>query len=316
MHPLISQLLAEGPVITDGAWGTQLYARGLPVGELPDIWNLTRPSAVEDVAREYARAGSQVILTNTFGANLIRLAEHAPSWAEQRLQINRRGAQLSRRAAEDKVKVFASIGPTGKLLLDGTTTPEEVADGFAEQAEALAEGGADGIVIESMADLEEAKLAIAGAKATGLPVVASMVYDSGQYRDRTMMGVTPEQAAVVLAEAGADVIGANCGRAAADFAMICRRLRAATGLPLWIKPNAGLPELVNGSPVYRTAPQKFAEHAMTWFEAGASFVGGCCGTSPEFIREIVAMRKTQGWRRYTLEATETGPMPADPVNGR
>lgn len=288
MHPLIAELLAGGPVVTDGAWGTQLQARGLGIGEFPDAWNLTHPDRVEEVARGYADAGSRVILTNTFGANRIRLAEQDASFAGRVAGINCCGVEISSRGAGGRAKVFASIGPTGKLLLSGEVTPDEMSAAFAEQAQALAAAGADAFVVESMSDIEEAKLAVAAAKATGLPVVGSMVYDSGQHRDRTMMGTTPEQDAVALAEAGADVVGANCGRGIADFVAICRRMRAVTELPLWMKANAGLPELVQGRTVYRTTPSEFAKHVPALVEAGASFIGGCCGTSPEFIREIAA----------------------------
>ena len=288
MDPLIAELLADGPVVTDGAWGTQLQARGLPVGDFPDAWNLTHPDRVEEVARGYAPAGSRVILTNTFGANRIRLGEPDPAIAGRVAEINRHGVEISRRGASKRMKVFASIGPTGKLLLSGDVTPDDVSAAFAEQAQVLAMAGADALVIESMSDLAEAKLAVVAAKATGLPVVASMVYDSGQNRDRTMMGTTPEQDAVALAEAGADVVGANCGRGIADFVAICQRMRAVTRLPLWMKANAGLPELVQGRTVYRTAPTDFAKSVPALVDAGASFIGGCCGTSPEFIREIAA----------------------------
>lgn len=288
MAPLIAELLAHGPVVTDGAWGTQLQARGLGIGEFPDAWNLTQPHLVEDVARAYADAGSRVILTNTFGANRIRLSEQDPSIAGRVTEINRCGVEISRRGAGGRAKVFASIGPTGKLLLSGEVTPDDLIAAFAEQAQALAAAGADALVVESMSDIEEAKLAVAAAKATGLPVVASMVYDSGQHHNRTMMGTTPEQDAVALAEAGADVVGANCGRDIADFVAICGRMHAATRLPLWMKANAGLPELVQGRTVYRTTPAEFAKHVPALVEAGASLIGGCCGTSPEFIREVAS----------------------------
>jgi 5-methyltetrahydrofolate--homocysteine methyltransferase len=286
MHPLIADLLAHGPVVTDGAWGTQLQARGLGVGEFPDIWNLTHPELVEEVARGYLEAGSRVILTNTFGANRIRLSGHEGSLAERMAEINRRGVEISRRGAGDQAKVFASIGPTGKLLLSGEITPDEASAAFQEQARELAAAGAGALVVESMMDIEEAKLAVAAARATGLPVVASMVYDSGRDHARTMMGTTPEQDAIALEEAGADVVGANCGRGIADFPIVCRRMRAATRLPLWMKANAGLPELIQGRTVYRMAPEEFARHVPELVEAGASFIGGCCGTSPGFIREI------------------------------
>ena len=287
MNPLFTELLRHGPVVTDGAWGTQLQARGLPIGEFPDAWNLTQPARVEEVARAYVEAGSRVILTNTFGANRLRLLDHEPALADRVSEINRAGAEISRRAAGDRAKVFASIGPTGKLLLAGDVTPDEMSAAFAGQAQALAAGGADALVIETMSDPEEASLAVAAAKATGLPVVACLVYDSGKDNDRTMMGTTPEQAAEALAAAGADAIGANCGQGIEGFIPICRRLRAATGLPLWMKANAGLPELVDARAVYRTTPEEFAAHAVPLREAGASFIGGCCGTTPDFIRAVV-----------------------------
>lgn len=286
MHPLIAELLASGPVVTDGAWGTQLQARGLGVGEFPDVWNLTRPEAVEAVARGYVEAGSRVILTNTFGSNRIRLGEQDGGLTNRVTELNRLGVELSRRAADGRARIFASIGPTGRLLMSGDVTPEEMADAFAEQAEALAAAGADALLVESMTDVAEAKLAVAAARATGLPVVASMVYDSGRDRDRTMMGTTPEEDAVALMEAGAEVIGANCGRGIADFIAVCRRMRAATRSPLWMKANAGLPELIDGRTLYRTAAADFARDVPALVEAGAGFIGGCCGTSPEFIRAV------------------------------
>ena len=285
MHPAIQQLLAHGPVVTDGAWGTELQTRGLPVGEFPDAWNLTQPERVAEVAQAYVAAGSQVILTNTFGANRIRLAENG--LADRVAEINRRGVEISREAAGGKAAVFASMGPSGKLLLSGEVTAEELSAAFAEQARALAQAGADALVVETISDLEEGRLAVAAACQTGLPVVASAVFDSGKDKDRTMMGSTPEQAANALAAAGAEVIGANCGQGIAGFHAICKRLRATTDRPIWIKANAGLPKLVDGRAVYETAPEEFASHVPKLLELGANFIGGCCGTNPEFIRAVV-----------------------------
>ena len=284
-HPMIQRLLAQGPVVTDGAWGTQLQARGLAAGEFPDLWNLTRPEQVAGVARAYVEAGSRVILTNTFGANRLRLAE--TGFADRVVAINEAGARLSREAAGNRASVFASMGPTGRMLMAGEAKPEEISAAFREQAAALARGGADGLVVETMSDLAEAKLAVAAAKETGLPVVACMVFDSGKEKDRTMMGVTPEQAAAGLVDAGADAVGANCGQGVGGFVKICARLKsAAAGRPVWIKANAGLPELRDGKPFYRTTPMEFASFVPALVEAGANFIGGCCGTSPEFIRAI------------------------------
>lgn len=284
MHAMIQELLARGPVVTDGAWGTQLQARGLAIGEFPDAWNLTHPERVGEVARAYVNAGSRVILTNTFGANRIRLAEN--SLSQRVVEINRRGVEISRAAAAGKAAVFASIGPVGRLLLNGEITPAEIESAFEEQAGALAQGGADALVVETMSDLEEAKLAVAAARTTGLPVVACMVFDSGKNLDRTMMGTTPEQAAQALTTAGAEVIGANCGQGIGGFLPICQRLRAATDRPIWMKPNAGLPQLVDGHAVYAGTPEDFAGQVTALIGAGANFIGGCCGTSPEFISAI------------------------------
>jgi 5-methyltetrahydrofolate--homocysteine methyltransferase len=285
---LITKMLSSGPVLTDGAWGTQLQARGLALGECPDRWNLDHPDRVLEVARAYVRAGSRVILSNTFGGTRWRLAE--AGLADRCAEINETGVRLSRQAAEtapgDKGRalVFGSIGPTGKTLLSGGVTPEGLAAAFTEQAAALARGDADALVVETMYDLQEAAIAVRAARATGLPVVACMVFDSGSTMDRTLTGITPEQAAAGLIAAGADAIGSNCGRGIAGFVPICRRLQAAAaGHPVWIKANAGLPVLRNGKPVYTATPAEFASHIPALVDAGADFVGGCCGTSPDFI---------------------------------
>jgi methionine synthase I (cobalamin-dependent) len=284
MHPVLQALLADAPILTDGAWGTMMQALGLPIGDCPDAWNLAYPERVEQVARAYVEAGSQVILTNTFGASRIMLDRHG--LGAQAAAINRAGAEISKRAAAGRARVFASIGPSGKMLLTGETTEEELQAVFSEQARALADGGADGLVIETMGDLAEIRIALEACKATGLPVVASMTFDSGRNKDRTLMGVTPEQAAEELTAAGADAIGANCGQGIESYLPICARLRAATPLPIWIKPNAGLPEVVDGRAVYRMSPEIFASHAPGMLEAGAVFLGGCCGSTPDFVRAL------------------------------
>jgi methionine synthase I (cobalamin-dependent) len=284
MHPLIARLLEEGPVVTDGAWGTQLLAQGLSDRECPDAWNLSRPSCVESIPRSYVEAGSRIVLTNTFRAN--RLALEPYGLADAADKINRAGAEISRRAAGDRAFVFGSIGPSGRMLFAGAVSPAELQAAFEEQARALVAGGVDGLVIETMSDLAEAKLALAACKSSGLPIVVCMVFDSGREKDRTMTGVTPEQAAAELAADGADVIGANCGSGITAYLTLCRRLRDAGGHPVWVKPNAGTPEIVDDRVVYRTTPQDFASHVPALVQGGASFVGGCCGTSPDFIQAI------------------------------
>ncbi len=289
---IIEQLLAAGPAVTDGAWGTQLQARGLQSGECPDAWNLSHPERVEEVARAYVEAGSQVILTNTFRANGVAQAGTALAGCLE--AVNRSGVEISRRAAAGRAAVFASIGPSGKMLPAGEVTAEQLRAAFAEQALALAGAGADALLAETMSDLEEAKIALAAAKATGLPVVVSMVFDAGRRKDRTMMGNTPEQCAAELAAAGADLIGANCGCGVEGYVEIARRMHAATGRPLWIKANAGLPELVEGRPVYRMGAEQYAGFAPALLEAGARFIGGCCGTGPEFVRALRSRLGTCG----------------------
>lgn len=284
MHALLEKLLSHGPVTTDGAWGTQLQARGLGLGDFPDAWNLTHPERVAEVAKAYVDAGSQIILTNTFGANRIRMGDHTARYDVD--EINRRGVEISCEAARGRAVVFASVGPSWKLLMSGDVTPAELLAAFSEQARALAGAGADGLVIETMSDLEEAVLAVKAASDTGLPVVACMVFDSGKDKSRTMMGNTPEQAAEALAAAGADVIGTNCGQGISGFIPLCRRLRAATDRPIWIKPNAGLPEMIDGTARYQVTPQEFAQYVPQLITSGASFVGGCCGTSPGFITAV------------------------------
>jgi len=287
MHPLIQKLLEKGTVLTDGAWGTEFQKRGLERGECPDSWNLTHPDLVGEVARGYVDAGSQIILTNTFGANAFVLGKFG--LADKAEEINTAGVEISRKAADGRAYVFASIGPSGKMLITKDVTEDGLEKAFCEQADAQASARPDGIIIETMMDTAEAKIAISAAKKTGLPVIACMVFDSGKNKDRTMMGTTPEEAADEFAKAGADAIGANCGQGIEGFLPICKRMRAATDLPIWIKPNAGLPQIVDGEIVYLTTPHDFVQFVPGLIQSGANFIGGCCGTDPNFIVEI---RKT------------------------
>ncbi|MCX6142221.1 MAG: homocysteine S-methyltransferase family protein [Ignavibacteriales bacterium] len=284
MHPLIQKFLSEQPVITDGAWGSQIQTLGLRPGECPDNWNLENPGAVGQVALSYVAAGSRIILTNTFGANRMMLERHGLS--DKAAAINRAGAMISRKAAQDAAFVFGSIGPTGKMVFSGEVSEGELGEVFAEQAAALAEGGVHGFVIETMSELAEARMALKAAQRIGLPVVVSMTYDSGKGFERTMMGITPEEASEEFKVAGADVIGANCGMGTEYIVSICSRIRSTTNLPIWIKPNAGLPEVTNGRVTYNSTPESFAGYALKIQAAGANFIGGCCGTNPEYIRAL------------------------------
>jgi methionine synthase I (cobalamin-dependent) len=271
-------------LLLDGGWGTHLQLRGLEVGQHPDLWNLSHPEKVAEVAAAYVAAGSDVILTNTFGSTRFTLEKHGG--ADKVAEINRKGVEISKQAANGKAKVFASMGPTGIMLMMGAVSPDEMSAAFREQAEAMVEAKPDGIVVETMSDIAEAVLAVKAAKTTGLPVAACMVFDSGKNKDRTMMGTTPEQAVQQLTDAGADILGSNCGQGIDGFIPICQRMRAVTTLPLWMKANAGLPEVVDGKTVYRQSAEVFAEKALELVAVGADYVGGCCGSSPEFIAAV------------------------------
>jgi len=282
MKPVISN---SSHIVADGAWGTELLRMGVDAGGCPEEWNLTHADKIEHVARAYIDAGSQIILTNTFRANVNVLDEHG--LLAQMDPINQRGAEISRRAAGADNLVFGSIGPYGKLISLDQVSDEEVAGSVARQCRALLQGGVDGIALETMADLAELALSIRTIRAiTDLPVVAAMSYDSGPSGQCTMLGVSPEEAARECAEAGADIIGSNCGLGIDNSVRICRALRQHTDLPLWIKANAGFPELVNDMVVYSMDAIGFAEFTHELVHAGANVIGGCCGTNSEHITAV------------------------------
>lgn len=273
--------------IADGAWGTELDRLGCPPGFCREEWNVTRPELVLSVARSYVAAGARIILTNTFGANRYVLERHGR--ADQVAAFNRAGAALSKQAAGNQARVFGSIGPSGKIVMMGEVDDGELYEAFREQACALAEGGADGLVVETMTELAEAVTAVRAAKTTGLLVVASMTFDSGKERVNTMMGVTPAQAVKALTDAGADLIGCNCGIGIDNYVKVTAMLRAGTDKPIWVKANAGLPEIEGGKVVYRVTPQEYAAKTRELAKAGANVIGGCCGTTPDFIKALAAV---------------------------
>jgi len=275
-------------MLIDGAWGTQLDLLGCPPGLCHDQWNVDRPEAVQKVAESYVAAGSQVIMTNTFSSNRLTLDKY--HLADRASELNRAGAAISRKAAGKSVRVFGSMGPSGKIIMMEEVSEDELHDAFKEQATALAEGGVDGLVCETMTELAEAMIAVRAAKeATDLPVVASMVFDSGPERCHTSMGDPADKAAKALMEAGADILGLNCGIGISQVMAPVRMLRANTDRPLWVKPNAGLPELHDGKVVFKETPEEFASHVPELLGMGIDYVGGCCGTSPDHIRAMAAV---------------------------
>lgn len=282
MHQLIRSLVKDGPVVTDGAWGTELQAMGLAAGTSPEAWNLTCPERVQEIAAAYVAAGSRIILSNTFGGN--RYIQQKYNLADRIAEINRQGVAISRRAAQGTgTLVFGSIGPSGRKPAGTEKNAADLQAAFIEQARALAEAGADGLVIETMTGLEEALIAIAAARKTGLPVVVCMTFVAGGRAD---LAVTAKVAAREFEAAGVDVVGANCGQGVEDCIRICQQMRTATGLPIWLKPNAGLPRFVDGKPIYPIGPADFAAYLPQLIGAGADFIGGCCGAGPAHIRAV------------------------------
>ncbi len=287
MNPLFDWL-HHGPLITDGAWGTEMQRRGLEPGLCPDYWNLDHADLVEDVARLYVEAGSEIILTNTFRANPVSLEGASDDKVRE---INVAGVEISRRAAAGKSKVVASMGPTGKMLVTGEIDEAGVERAFTLQSAALAEAKPDALLLETFSDLDEASIALRSALKMGLPVLVSFAFDTGRNKDRTMMGVTPEQAAKRMEAEGASAIGANCGAGPDSFASIGVRFRDVCELPIWLKPNAGLPVVEAGKVSYSMTAEPFAAHLSSLLDAGACFIGCCCGTAPDFIRALVAERR-------------------------
>ena len=290
MSKLINALQDGHILIADGANGTMLQKLGLPPGVAPERWNLENPDGVRTLHKLYVDAGSDMVLTNTFGGTSIRLERE--KLHEQVVDINRSAATLAREAAGDKALVLGDIGPTGELMSPlGTLEYEQAVKAFAQQAEALMQGGVDAFLIETMSDLEEVRAAVEGVKSVSdLPVLASMSFDT---KGRTMMGVKPEKAAKEIAAMGVAVIGANCGRTLTETLEAVKKMREI--LPdalLLAKPNAGLPRTTAGELVYDVTPEVMAEFAQRFIdEAGVSVFGGCCGSTPDHIRAIVEALK-------------------------
>jgi 5-methyltetrahydrofolate--homocysteine methyltransferase len=275
----------DSVLLADGAWGTEFFKRGLMQGCPPDEWNLTHPEIVREITRDYLDAGSDVILTNSFGANRFRLEPHGLS--DKVREVNRASAALARDVIANKALVAGDIGPTARFIALGEVSAKELYDVFAEQASSLAEGGVDWIVVESMTDMEEMAVAVrAAAETTHLPVVASMTYNRTPKGYRTMMGNTPESCVRKAEDAGAALIGANCGSGIEDYVPLAPVLRALTSLPLWIKANAGIPQIVNGKVAYPLSAEEYAAYVPALVDVGVDVIGGCCGTDPDFIREV------------------------------
>lgn len=282
----------------DGAMGTQLFARGVEAGACNDYLNVKSPDVVCEVHRAYLDAGSDAVLTNTFGANRVALKRHG--LADQAQRMNQAGARIARRAAGGEKYVLGDIGPCGEFLEPlGTLKAQELKDAFAEQARALLAGGVDGLIIETMTALDEIVVAIGAAKSVcgDLPLFASMSFDRAGSDFKTMMGVDVASAVVKIVSLAVDAVGFNCGTAALDeYVELAERLVAAASsasneVLVLAEPNAGKPELVDGQAVYRVSPDDFAAAAKKIHAAGVHIIGGCCGTSPAHIEAVAEQLK-------------------------
>ena len=293
MKPTLLELIEQGKtLVSDGAWGTFLQEKGLEAGKCPEQWNDIHPEAVLDIARGYIAAGADMIETNSFGGNRFKL--EAFGLESQVYLLNRKAAELSRQAAGNEKYVLGSIGPTGKMLIMGDVTEEELYDAFKEQAVALYEGGADAIIIETMTAIDEASIAVKAAREnTPCEVICTMTFDhlvTGDYR--TMMGVSPAEMVVALKESGVHILGANCSNGIEGMIKITEEIRSVDSqIPILIHANAGLPVLQGICTVFPESPDMMAAFAPRLAKAGANIIGGCCGTTPEHIHRLVEVLK-------------------------
>jgi 5-methyltetrahydrofolate--homocysteine methyltransferase len=283
--------VAQGEIlISDGAMGTFLHARGLAPGECPESWCVSHADIVRNIAESYAAAGSDIVETNSFGGTSFKLKAYG--LADQAAIFNRAAARLAKEAVAGKGYVAASVGPTGQIVEEegGNVTAAQLYESFKEQVIALAEGGADAICVETMWSVQEATQAIRAVKEnTQLPVICTFTFEPGVKGFRTTMGVKPDRAVRAALDAGADMVGANCGNGIANMIEITRQMRATVPqAPILIHANAGLPVVENGETVFKETPEYMASRIAELIAAGANVIGGCCGTNPNHIAAMAA----------------------------
>jgi 5-methyltetrahydrofolate--homocysteine methyltransferase len=288
MSSLLAALKSKNILISDGAWGTFLHQRGLQPGECPELWNITHRDDVFAIAKSYIDAGADIILTNSFGGSPSKLEHYGLQ--DRAAELNKAAAVISREAAGVDHLVLGSIGPTGVMLMMGEVSEETLYDGFCVQAEALKRGGVDAICIETMSALDEACLAIrAVRKSTGLEVVCTFTFEktvSGKYR--TMMGVSPAEMVQAVKEAGAAIIGTNCGNGFDQMIDIVHEIRSIDSVtPILVHANAGKPIFQDDKTVFPETPEMMAAKVMDMIKSGANIIGGCCGTTPTHIQKLV-----------------------------
>jgi 5-methyltetrahydrofolate--homocysteine methyltransferase len=287
---ILDELKQNKILLCDGAWGTLLQAKGMNPGECPELWNITRRKDVLKIAESYLDAGSDIIETNSFGGSRLKLSQYG--LGDRIKEINQAAASISRQAAGNDKHVAGSVGPTGKMLLMGDVTESELYDSFCEQSAALETGGADIIIVETMSAVDEAALAVKAAREnTRCTVIITMTFSrntQGEYH--TIMGVSPGEMVNSMKEAGAHIIGSNCGNGVEEMIGVVSAIRAADNkIPILIQPNAGIPEFIDGTTVYRESPEMMASFVPELVKAGANIIGGCCGTTPAHIRAMAGM---------------------------
>lgn len=293
MRPFLERVAQGDILISDGAMGTYLQSQGLQPGECMESWCISHPEVVRGIHEAYLAAGADILETNSFGGTCYKLQPYGLQ--DRTRELNLAAVALARQAAASKAYVAAAVGPTGRIVEDegGDVTPQDLYEAFQEQVTALAEGGADALCLETMASLTEALQAIKAAKEnTRLPVICTFTFEARPRGFRTMMGVTPERAALGAVEAGADIVGANCGHGIAGMVEIARQMRAVLPTtPILINANAGLPVLEEGKTVFKDTPEFMASRVGDLLNAGTQIIGGCCGTTPDHIAAIARAAK-------------------------
>ena len=285
MHPFLERL-SRGAMASSGAVGTMLQGKGLPPVTTLEEYNLSHPETVAEIHRAYWAAGAEMVGTNTFGANPLKLKK--ANLGHMAYELNFRGARIAREAVPKEVFVFAALGPSGEFLAPlGDITPEQMYEAYKSVISAVAEGGVDILSLRTFTDLEEMKIAIRAAKEnTRLPVISTMTFDLGQKGFRTMMGVDVKAAIEGMIGAGSDVIGSNCGRGMEEMVPLVKEMRVHFDGYLTAQPNAGLPQLIDGKAKYTQSPEEFASWVPALLETGVSIVGGCCGTTPAHTQRV------------------------------